>query len=96
MASTFILIIGIYMIVVGFQGHASELFDLLVGDLPDFTPWVIGVIILSILAVNSTTGKFIKPLLILIFLGILMKDWQKIKSSSIETYDIMMGDKTDE
>ncbi len=87
MPTIILLVIGVYVLIVGLMGHAPGLIKQLEGDLPGFIPWIIAIAILGALAVDKNTEKLGKPLLGLIFLGILVKDWPNIKANSIAVYN---------
>lgn len=89
MPTIVLLIVGVYVLVVGINGNATSLFDEVKKDLPGFIPWIIVIALLGFLAVNHNTEKLGKPLLGLVFLGILVHDWTPIKSNSIAVYKEM-------
>jgi len=71
---------------VGYHGNGSALFGQMAKDLPHFFPWIIGILFLGILAVNDNTKTLGKPLLILVAMGIVLRDWQKISSNGKRVY----------
>jgi hypothetical protein len=86
MSQIILLILAVYAVMVGYHNHAKYLFSQLGKDLPKFMPWIIAIVLLGILAVNKDTEKLGKPILGLIVLGIVVKDWSTIQSTSKKFY----------
>jgi len=84
-----LVVLGVYILAVGVMGNGSGLLVELQKDLPGFIPWILAIIIIGMLAINQDTEKLGKPLLGLIFLGILIKDWAQIKTNAITAYKEM-------
>jgi len=84
-----LVVLGVYILAVGVMGNGSLLLAELQKDLPGFIPWVLAIIIIGMLAIDQNTEKLGKPLLGLIFLGILIKDWSQIKTNAVTAYKDM-------
>jgi len=84
-----LVVLGVYILAVGVMGNGSLLLAELQKDLPGFIPWVLTIIIIGMLAIDQNTEKLGKPLLGLIFLGILIKDWPQIKTNAVTAYKDM-------
>ena len=84
-----LVVLGVYILAVGVMGNGSLLLAELQKDLPGFIPWVLTIIIIGMLAIDQNTEKLGKPLLGLIFLGILIKDWPQIKTNAVTAYKEM-------
>ena len=87
MTQLLVLLAGIYAVAVGYHGNGAALFAQLGRDMPSFAPWIVAILILSMLAVNEYTEELGRPLLLLILLGLILRDWPKIKASGIAAYD---------
>lgn len=86
MSQVILLVLAVYVFMVGYHGHASQLFSQLAKDLPGFVPWLIAVTLLGLLAVNHETGKLVKPFIALIVVAIVIKEWAKISSTGKAFY----------
>jgi len=84
-----LVVLGVYILAVGVMGNGSTLLSELQKDLPGFIPWILAIIIIGMLAINQDTEKLGKPLLGLIFLGILIKNWSAIKTNAETAYKDM-------
>ena len=84
-----LVVLGVYILAVGVMGNGSALLTELQKDLPGFIPWILAIIIIGMLAIDQNTEKLGKPLLGLIFLGILIKDWPQIKTNATTAYKDM-------
>jgi len=84
-----LVVLGVYILAVGVMGNGSALLTELQKDLPGFIPWILAIIIIGMLAINQDTEKLGKPLLGLIFLGILIKNWSAIKTNAETAYKDM-------
>ena len=91
MSQLLLLIAGVYAIAVGFHGNGASLFHQLGQDMPHFAPWIVAILILSLLAVNEYTEELGRPLLLLIVLGLVLRDWQQIKSTGTAAYNEITG-----
>lgn len=86
MSQVILLVLAVYAVMVGYHNHASALFSQLGQDFPKFMPWIIAVVILGLLAANRETEKLGKPLLALIAVGIILRDWNNISSTAKQFY----------
>lgn len=86
MTQIVLLIVAVYAVMVGYHNHAKQLFTQLGGDFPKFMPWIIAIVLLGVLAVNKDTEKLGKPLLALVVLGIILKDWNNISGTAKHFY----------
>ncbi len=91
MTQLLILLAGIYAIAVGYHGNGDALFAQLGQDMPTFAPWIVAILVLSMLAVNEYTEQLGRPLLLLILLGLVLRDWPKIKASGNAAYNQITG-----
>lgn len=91
MTQLLVLLAGIYAIAVGYHGNGAALFAQLGKDMPAFAPWIVAILILSMLAVNRYTEELGRPLLLLILLGLVLRDWPKIKATGTVAYDQITG-----
>jgi len=91
MTQLLVLLAGIYAIAVGYHGNGDALFAQLGKDMPAFAPWIVAILILSMLAVNQYTEELGRPLLLLIVLGLVLRDWPKIKATGTAAYDQITG-----
>lgn len=91
MTQLIILVTAIYAIAVGYHGNGATLFQQLGADLPGFAPWFVAILILGLLAVNENTAELGRPLLLLIALGLILKDWPKIQSNGRAAYSALTG-----
>ncbi len=89
MTQLLVLLAGIYAVAVGYHGNGNALFAQLGADMPAFAPWIVAILVLSMLAVNEYTEELGRPLLLLILLGLILRDWPKIKASGAEAYNII-------
>ena len=91
MTQLLILLAGVYAIAVGYHGNGSALFAQLGQDMPHYAPWIVAILILSMLAVNEYTEQLGRPLLLLIVLGLVLRDWPTIKATGTATYNEITG-----
>ena len=86
MTQFILLIVAVYAVMVGYHGNGPALFSQISKDLPKFFPWIIGILFLGILAVNSNTKTLGKPLLLLVAMGLILKKWPEISSNGKQAY----------
>ena len=86
MSQVLLLILAVYAVMVGYHNHAKALFSQLGSDFPKFMPWIVAIVLLGLLAVNKETEKLGKPLLGLIVVGIVLRDWANISGTAKTFY----------
>jgi hypothetical protein len=72
-----ILIVGVYLLAVGFHGNGGALGDEILGQ-KGFLAWLIALVLVAMLAYNKRTAPLAEPLMIAVILGILVVNYQTI------------------
>ena len=78
---------ALYLIFVGVNGHASDLFDNVEKDAKDFAPWLLAIIILEALYKVDSLKPAIKPFIGLAVLTFVLKNFDTV----IEQIDDITG-----
>lgn len=76
------LLIGLYavwMLMVAYKGNSSAALAQIQKDAPGFLPWLVSVIVLSLLYDNPSTQKAVKPFLFLIVLVFVLQNFPTLK-----------------
>ena len=72
-----ILIIGVYLLSVGFHNNGAALGNEVLGQ-KGFLAWLIALVIVAMLAHNKNTKPLAEPLMIAVILGILVVNYKTI------------------
>lgn len=70
---------GIYLLLVGFNGHSKDLLHIAQRDAPGFLPWAISIGVLAIMYDNEYTKKIAQPLLYLLIITFIVKNFEVLK-----------------
>jgi hypothetical protein len=71
---------ALYLMFVGINGHASELFKDIGEDAKGFAPWLIAILILRALSNNSTLKPMVTPFIGLAILTFVLKNYGQLVS----------------
>jgi hypothetical protein len=70
---------GVFILAVVIAGNSVKLTDKAKEDGPHFLPWLIAVVLLTLLASNDNTKAAAAPLTFLLIINVLLRNWSTIK-----------------
>lgn len=89
MNGLFIGLYGIYLLLVGFNGNSTKLKEYATADASGFFPWLISLAILAALYQNDATRRVAQPLLILVILTFILKNFSVIQKQSSSIWSMV-------
>lgn len=72
--------IGVYSLLVGFNGNGPELVEMGVQDAKGFLPWAISAGVLAFLYEYEYTRPVVAPFLVLMILGFVLRNFETLKT----------------
>lgn len=83
--------LGIYLLMVGFNGNAKKLKDYLQADGPGFFPWAVSIAVLAVAYENEQTRKVAQPFIGLVILTFILSNFDRLKADYIQIRDMALG-----
>jgi hypothetical protein len=77
---------GLFIILVGFNGHSKELMAEGSADAPGFLPWAISIAVLAVMYENQYTQKVAQPFIVLLIVTFIVKNFDKLQSQFKQLY----------
>ena len=93
MNSLFIGLYGVYLLAVGIRGNGGALADLVSADAPKYFPWLLAIIVISVLTEFDATKNLVKPIIMLLVLNFVLRNFDTIKSEVSKIYTSSQGAK---
>lgn len=83
--------LGIYLLMVGFNGNAKKLKDYLQADGPGFFPWAVSIAVLAVAYENEQTRKVAQPFIGLVILTFILSNFDRLKAEYVQIRDMALG-----
>lgn len=91
MNGLFIGLYGLYLLMVGFNGNSNQLKQYATADARGFFPWLVSLGILAALYQNDATRRVAQPLLILVVLTFVLRNFNVIQEQSRSIWNMAMN-----
>lgn len=88
MTSLFVGLYGLYLIIVGGRGNAGYLVEYLRDDARGYVPWLMSIIVISILTEYNTTRDLVKPIIGLLMLNFALRNFDTIEAEFKKIYSM--------
>ena len=88
MTGLFIGLYGIYFLIVGSNGQPRTLWQYLSRDARGYLPWILAIIVLSVLTNFDSTKPMVKPIIALLVLNYFLKNFSVIESQLKAIYNM--------
>ena len=89
MTDILLAFVAIYFIAVGSAGNGEKLWQMGLEEMPDFLPWIVVIFALGFLATNNYTEKLGKPLVSLMVLVFILKNYAQIQKGFEAAYNAL-------
>ncbi len=76
-----LVVYGVYFMLVDYRGNGQKLLTQLGLDVKGFFPWIVSIIILSILYNNEKTRPIVRPFIVLAVITFTLTNFPKLKNS---------------
>lgn len=86
MSNLLVGIYAVYLLFVAYKGNASEIMGDVQEDAPGFLPWMVAVVVLSVLYNNDTARPIVKPFIFLAILTFVLKNFVPLKTEVQKIY----------
>lgn len=77
---------GIYLILVGSKGNASQLLKMGQEDAPGFLPWAASIGILAAMYEIPATKKIAEPFIFLVILTFVLRNFKTLKAETVSIF----------
>ncbi len=77
------IVYGVFLVLVGIQGNGVAFFKAL-GQEGQFVLWLVVLLVIAALLETDTGAQLARPLVVLIVLGFLLKNWHTIAANAAQ------------